>query len=610
MKPDISHFKQGPVLVFGERFNARGKEWTKTCFNDKTVEIFPGVMQHTPQYIRYLQDLHAELSSKVDLMTDQASGFCYLSSVDQCLIDWGAGPLGTLPPLEDNTLIRQDKGLRSPNADELELIRQLAERVVSQGEWKGIHFKEVSSSGFPMMEKGIPLKVAYFEEIAANPVRFVDLTITEKYEERYRVYGSYPCYTNGIRWQADKVKRTENGSFVTKDRYIFDLKTKEKKRANLPVEIKGQRFEGIFCARWRSMYALTRHDNGLLQGLNNYLHEGAKKAIKGIDYKGPSALSNTLKMFFTELKSHPRFRCKTRVITLDKSEFGETFCPEALEVLLGVIATHLGEKVALYVRRTIDAIVAYKGQYKGKSGVEWTRLTVEKPEEQSLRGSFKSGHALVAFLGEFLGAVDAMLLTRRACEIYNCEWSLDLFCNNAHKHFIYFGKGDDTLFATHSQFKKALIQAVEEKVSLHADELEEFATFLGFKYAHSGSVHVDMAKFIESTTGSERGWRAKTYPAFGVYMKEVLYASNPKFHAINEIINRKLFEHFGFRKDAWIKKYEALGGYSEALQLFLDDPDKLLYQDFIKEQIPDEYLKGIYEQINADRIAEIYQRLK
>lgn len=615
MKPAIDHFVEGPFIQFGQQYTARGRSWTKRVFSDKSVEIYPGVLQHTPEYIRFLLHLHKSLQ-KVSLWQDSVRGENHYSGPNQVLIDWGSGPAALLPPMEDNSKIREDKGLRDPDLEEKILIKELIARVIRAGSATSIHFKKVSSCGFPFMETGLQLKKSMYNEVLERLERFLILTASENYEERFREFRSYPAYTNGVRWQADTVKQdAKTGQLSVKNRYSYALledgSVSDRFCVNLPVLINGIEQEGVFCARWRSMYALSRHDNVFMQMVNNYCHEGAKKTIVGLDYKGPDKLVSEIKDFFAK---HPKREAieesKQRVITLDKSEFGETFNSFCVEAIVDEIGNEFGDIMRDYVRVCIDAVCFFRGQFKGKSSLGITRGDLRKPVEQRMRGSFKSGNGLVAFIGEMLGAIDAMLLSRRAFKDTIYGWTLEQFMANSHPCFIYKGKGDDTLFATDAQGKELLEKAVNEGISLHKDELETFAKFLGYFYNNTGNVHVDMAKYLESSVGSERGWKAKTLPAFGSLMKEVQYEANPKYGEIREILHKNLYDHCKFDLAAWQNTFRDVEPYNKDYAIFLENPDKLLYQDYLKDSIPEEVYREIYSDVGAENVNDVLERIR
>lgn len=510
--PDLSHFKQGAFVIEGEKYAARGEEWYNGTFNDKSVPIYPGIYQNTSRYLDMLVDLHKRLEP-IPTCFDQKSGF-WFSSRHQVLGNWGCLQTPILCPMEDNSQLRKDFELRSPDSEELTMIEKLFDRVLDQGEHSALHIRKKSSAGFPTMIVGAEFKRARFNLVKKFVRDILATTAHLDYRWRYQLIGSYPLYTNGIRLQMDTIKLDENGVPYTKQRYTYRKQavirgtfTDDDRIPIIQVcrDIDGNLRTDVVCARVRSMYALTYDDNVLMGILNNFIYNGAKKVIKPLCYEGEVKLSKQIKEFLNYQEGV--------VFTLDKSQFGETFNPQVMELFYSAIKKRW-PLLAECVRNTIDAVVCLRAYDKGDSDVIFTRRTFEKELSKSLKGSFKSGHGLVAILGKLLGAIDAMLICRRA---FGASFDLEAFLSNTDQRYRYFGSGDDTLFVAKTEIvANAIKAAVVNKASLHLDELEEVAKYLGVIYDNYGNTSFDLRQYLETAVGAERSYKTKPNHRIGI----------------------------------------------------------------------------------------------
>lgn len=595
----LQHFKSGAFSINGKQFIAKGVEWTKRVYNDSCIEIYPGVLQHTPKYQNMLQSIHKDLM-QLGTTFNGKEGY-WFSSPHNCLTDWGSLSSPLLCPMEDNSSLRKFLKLRDPTSEELGIFSDLVDKVLALGETQSIHLKKVSSCGFPWMAPGASLKLEIINSVFPSVGEFVELTVLGRHLERYHKFGSYCAFTNGIRVQADKVQIDENGLPFTKQRFSYSKEDVEKQvfTKEIPIDktchdSEGNVVTGCVSARVRSMYALSYSDNWILQILNNRLYDGLKKVVKAMNYHGPEKLSDEIKAF---LNSKEGF-----IFSLDKSNFGETFSPSLLKTLCNRLAIK-NPLLGQYVADTIDAITFLRSYEKGQESCFSTRRTISKDPSLSLKGSFKSGHGLVAFLGKLLGVFDAILICKKA---FGDTFSLDKFLANTDPRYRYYGSGDDTLFVCKNEADKIRIcKAVESGASLHKDELEMAAAFLGHYYDNWGSVQVDIAKFIESMLGSERSYKSKTFHQLGVYSRYYRYQRNPYFKDVSKILERHFLSYYNFDVRAYIRA-QTMNTDDDAI--FLNDPDKVFYIPNL--DVTPEILASEFAMVSAERLDKIFDMVK
>lgn len=595
----VLDFLQGPVRIAGSAFTAVGRDWLDGCYKDKSVEIFPGVYQHTPKYHSFKRSLYSRLKDIPQVFSAQ-DGW-WFSTPNQVLVDWGSLSSPILCPMEDNTQLRRDFGLRDPSPQEEEIARSFFAAIIRSGYPSSIHLKRVSTVGFPLMQRGVRLRLAIIKRVTDDLSGFLNATAEHDWAWRMRFTGSYPAFTNGIRIQADAVTVDENGVPTTKQRYSYSEAAIEKgaftDSDRIPIDKTcrdslGNLADGIVSARVRSMYAEDYDDNCLLQMLNNYLYNGLKETCVGVHYEGEIKLSNEIKKFLNFKRGD--------IFTLDKSNFGETFSPRILEIFL----EELGQKwpvLAEFVRTTIDAVTFIRSYRKNTPGVILTRRTISKDRRLSLKGSFRSGHGLVSFLGKALGALDAILIARQAL---GSTFSLERFLKNSDPRYRYYGSGDDTMFVCKEDgVGRVLRQAVDRKASLHKDELEDGPRFLGNFYSDYGDVQVDLAKFLETMTGVERSYKLKKFPKLGIFAKYEKYKTNPLFRDVSQIVEEEYLKWYDFSLRKYINGQSLVGAGNV---IFLNDPDKVMYLPGL--EVDANLLASEYETVSAEAIADYIAR--
>lgn len=595
--PSISDFIQGPFRLEGNTYTAVGGDWLEGVYTDKSVEIFPGVFQHTPKYHAFKRKVWNRLK-EIPIAFSAKEGW-FFSSPHQCLCDWGSLSSPLLCPMEDNTQLRKDFELRDPSRDEEKLIYRFFEDVISAGAHSSVHIRKVSTMGFPWMQRGVRLKLDIIRSVMRDPAEFLSRTADRDWNWLLRFHSSYPVYTNGIRIQADKVKIDENGKPYTKQRFTYREDAVQKgvftDEDRIPIDKTcrdslGNVVDDIVSARVRSMYALSYHFNCVLQMVNNYCYNGLVKVVKGVHYKGEVALS-------TEIKEFLRFE-EGDVFTLDKSNFGETFHPRLLEIFLEVLSRRW-PVLSEFIRICIDAPTFLRSYRKGVKGVITTRSNLDKERSLSLRGSFKSGNGLVAFLGKALGAIDAMLTVRRAL---GDTFSYERFCENEDPRYRYYGSGDDTFFITPKNgVGPAIRLAVQQGASLHKDEIETGPRYLGNYYSNYGDVQCDMAIFIETMTGIERSINLKTFPKLGIFAKYYKYKPNPLFRDISRVIEEEYLNFYDFSIQKYIANQSLVGNNNA---VFLADPEKLMYLPGL--EVDANLVAQEYETVSAEKIADYW----
>lgn len=595
--PSIADFVQGSFRLEGNTYNAVGETWLEGTYSDKSVEIFPGIFQHTPKYHSFKRRLWQRLKEIPTVFSAREGWF--FSSPNQCLCDWGSLSSPLLCPMEDNTQLRKDFSLRDPSREEEKLIYRFFEDVLQNGSHSSVHIRKVSTMGFPWMQRGVRLKLDIIRSVMRDPAEFLARTADRDWYWLLRFHSSYPVYTNGIRIQADKVKLDEDGRPFTKQRFTYREEAVMRgvftDKDKIPIDKTchdslGNVVDDIVSARVRSMYALSYHFNCVLQMVNNFCYNGLISVVKGVHYEGETTLSDNIKQFL-------KFE-EGDIFTLDKSNFGETFHPRVLEIFLEVFGRKL-PILAEFIRVCIDAPTFLRSYRKGVKGVITTRPQLDKDRNLSLRGSFKSGNGLVSFLGKALGAIDAMLILRRAL---GSTFSYERFCANSDPRFRYYGSGDDTLFiAPKNGVGSAIRESVESGASLHKDEVEVGPRYLGNYYSNYGDVQCDMAVFIETMTGIERSINLKTFPKLGIFAKYYKYKPNPLFRDISSIIEEEYLNFYDFSIQKYIANQSLVGNNNA---LFLADPEKLMYLPGL--EVDANLVAQEYETVSAEAIADYW----
>lgn len=586
----ICGMNKTPALIKAKE-SSRHRKWISDTYHDKFIENFPEIKQNSDKYreLKYNCAMKLEHLSKSETFTGGG----------QALVDWTQPTSPLSGPLEDNTELREELGLRRPTKEELSIAEEVANLIISSGSYGYVHMRRVSQSGYPHFVPGIPYKRAAFESTLRNLSEITDLLFHENYEDLVEKFGFFPCFAVGVRVQCDRVK-IENGLPTTKDRYAYPKEyytssnTGKVSLKPITKEVfneSGQRDARFVGGRARAMYSFTYELNCILQIIQNFLYNGLVKVSSVNQYNGEVDLGRQIKEFRGE-----------DIVTLDKAQFDTTMSSDLLEVLVKALERKMG-MVGVFVRRTIDAPTLVRSLEKGANDPFFTRAHVKKSSELSLKGSYKSGHGLVSIVGKYLGLLDMIFELKT---LYGQSFNLRKFLKNTDPRFFCKNSGDDSLFV----FKRgsdAQKLKNQKRVGIHKDEIEEKPLFLGWYYKPDGSYYKDLAKLVESMTGAERSWKLKKNFWFGVLCRLMQYSSLPEFGAVFEIIHLEYLKFYGLDLRKEIDKIPT-GELNSATLEFANKPDVIFYK-YDPSMIPESLLKEEFVLVDPHEYVSYFEKI-
>lgn len=604
-------------------------KWIKGSFGSKSVELLPQIRQNTDKFrsckLEFFKSASNNLSTIAGINSGQAN----------VLTEWGQPSSPLLGPLEDNSQLRESLGTRSPTDEEIRLFKNFVRKCLDSGSFESVHLRRVSHSGFPFFVTGIDFKLDSVRRDSKICEQIRDVVCNDDIDGQLKLkIGNF--FTGGVRIQSENVKINDNGQPFTKKRLAFDKSFYEEledrnnnaHNANESQVIvdytvyneANQPDNNFVAGRARSMYGKNRSVNFPLQILNNRIMNGLKEFCKIADYKGELVTVNLIRermgmKKFQSLdenyvdaeivRATPELNGQEgNIVCLDKTNFGETFCPELLEAFISVLSD-MDPSLGLYVRKCIDAPVLLRSLYANENDPFITRKNFSKEEHLSLRGSFKSGDGLVACLNSLLGIFDALLMLR---EFYKTTFHLERFYNNSDMRYFCLNKGDDTFFwfsstETASAFKKF----IEKRTGLHKDEIESKNNFLGVIYLSTGYFTRDLLKLGETSFGSERSYRLKTYPQIGWYSRDKAYLDCNYLAAdLIELREKIYYDEYKFSIRDYYRAVEGLELRPDDM-LFLANPDRLVFgavTDVTPALIQEEF-----EIVSADNCAHFLSKM-
>lgn len=542
------------IYISKQVLRNNGKQWYKQTVKNRPTQIWEGIYGNTPEFVNFRK----ELLKQVKTVKPKPP---YIFEFDDSLMTDMDMP-SSLAPIapDDNTFIRKYNNCRSMNNKDKMICRKIVRSIISNAEFSKIMHRDVSSSGFPYFITGSSYKKALFNRTYTykNFDRFKILYEGVKNRNLEYLFSNdfYPIYTQGERKHS--CPSNKNREFLNPDAYREGKEIIEKVQFSHPY------LEDLHCYDRRSMYALSCEVNISNQILNNLLMHGFKKICDAVDYTGEVDLSQQLQ----------RLEGDRVIFTLDKSKFGETFSSEAVQILFEELKNSKYHSLAVIAENTIALPIIYRSLRRD----EWNPLIAGKDNVLRYENqAFKSGHGLVAFMGKFLGTLDAVLMIH---DMLGEESDIFYILQNKYKKAFFKNSGDDTLFS----IDKSIYSRFDVKKSLHSDNLDKEAKFLGYYYLQNGTPVTSMNRLFENLILNERDYRNKTCPKLGIQCKLELYRQyNKDTDDFFALMCELLIKYVGFDLRKWldggdIYKDSKVTVNSIIDKIFLSNPDVIMYK--------------------------------
>lgn len=569
--PKILQWRNQEIYEQGFIFRTHGGTWISAKHGGQVSRVFDDITASDPNFSNAKCQIVEKCQNIDEHFPNSELEYLY-TDMDQPST---LGPLATT----DNRIYRTKYQCRKPEAEDLEIARWLIRRIIKHARLEDIVHREVSSSGAPYFIKGASYKKLMLKKWYSSKEQFhlLSTIIQSKDLDSMTNNGIYPFFTKGERKHF--VKRGKQREYITPE-------LAEKGEIKFEsVDFTHPSDSRLHCYDRRFMYAAPVAPNLGNQILNNALMSGFKDSCYFARYNGPEELSNEIKSLGGDRE----------LFSLDKQKFGETFCAEVVQVIFDELQDSKFGTLANNAR----AMLAWPGLYtnvrRGSYDIFWT-YDPSKGLQDYENHVFFSGHGLVAFLGQFLGSLDAILMIKSQLQI---EVDLDKLAEGFYNNLIWFkNKGDDTIFSISGRLKLKF----STSKSLHADVVEKETVFLGFYYNNMGDILVSAGKFLANTLLPERDVSNKSFPKLGHRLRIELYRQygGNKIDEALLVMREALLKNCRFDFIKWCesidistKKMESKIKTAEDA-LFISNPDVINYK-LDKTLVSDELIRHFYQ---------------
>lgn len=616
--------KDETFVVLGKQYRSRGKSELKRVYGDKQLRPFPvkGMLANSDRFRNMKYDLY----TKAEAITFREKGV--YSGGHTALSDWTQPASMTQCALNDNRVLRRDKGLLKISENMKKVFRQFAKQVIDAGDIKMVTLKNSSRSGYPDYVTGKDYKISLIE----NAFKYGDvlnkmftdemLNSEKRFELLYRQFRMVPCFTQGFRVQSERII-VDNGIVRSKERKYpnKDYIISNGKRGTLEIpsyyviDERGKRDERFLGGKLRTIYMQNYVYTFFSQISGKKIYSGMRNLMDAFKYNGPETIINNYEQgdFF---------------IASDISNFGETH-PGELTSLIWPLLREAGfsaEYVNL-LREDFYAPSIIRTIYKNENDPFITRGFHQQPTGYE---TTKSGNGHISAVNNlhagFMILIIANLLNirLRRPEKYNEFLNRVLhgedFTEEDVKSIVAFGisalnnekewlgewhiSGDDIIFKTSNEIAKQQYGSIFKDFPLYDVSIEDVPIFLGYYYYSNGKFGKDLSKLIESTTCFERDYTSKPFHAVGIYFKMDAYRSNPLFAEVMKVIRQAYVEHYDFDIYKYgIDEIEKWQHLTHVEKEFLANPDVIMYK-YDPEQVRDELREVFYKSYNNETITE------
>lgn len=560
-------------------------KWLSRTFDVKhRLDFVPDVLQHSFAFVDYKRNFLKDLE-RISLSET-------FSSPNQARVLWSVPTSAMNGPNEDTASYRAALGLKEPPEDYKSLAKQVMKRILKSARFKRIYMREVSQTGFPCFTVGRQAKLHLFKLAIKNADLILDCVLKDDWLRLAKKLGHIPLFTIGTRVQCDNIKLDQDGKIVNKKRPVFSFNAyKHQDFSENYVEYMD--YDVSFCSelgdvrgftagRARAMYAMSYLFNSLCQIFQNYLYDGLVKVSKCNDYHGPEETAKQISEFVGvayDPKRPVTADDYQNIVCLDKEQFDTTMSGAIIGLVCEEVETK-HERWGRFLYKTITAPVLINSYQRGLNQPFTSRPTINT----LLMPSFKSGHGLVAFVGKFLGLIDALYELKL---FLGRRFDLDLILSQKHPDVLLFNSGDDTMYVFKNAVEAERFRSAK-RIGVHKDSLEDKPVYLGYRYTIF-RYYKDCMKLVESLSGSERGTYGKKHHALGMACSFLEYSSAPEAGQILEYAIRNMRTSCGFDLESYIKPYLNWKG-GDALREYLVNPEAVFYKLDI-EEVPEEIIK-------------------
>lgn len=595
-------FSDKVVATKYSSYKARGKSWLAGSIKAGTSALYPGVLQGDKRFADKKVFVYKEVKKWLEqepFSEENAGG--WKSVLTDCAYPATIAPYAP----EDNSDIRKQYGLRSPTTEEEAEFRQLVRLIVTEAKLRPVAHNSSSSSGAPFFIRGATYKKEKIKEIYnAKAFPGFSAAIASRDWLRMLEYDVLPVYTQGTRKHPIAADFDGDTAVPLKEReYQTQKQIMNCEHERTAVDFTHPVDSRLVTYDIRSMYAANSIANFANQILNNAMMYGFKKVADVVCYSGEVELEAQLKSRISILKQKGT---KYRILSLDKRKFGETFCPRLIEIFIDEM-WKTGFKEIMPI---VEAMIAWPTLYRSiERDLHEPFLSSKLEDLPRLTGhkaAFKSGNGLVALFGRLLGTFDAWLIAKKLVR----GIKMKEFLNNEYEDLFVKNSGDDTLWLLVESLADKFESALQN--SLHADEVEELALFLGYYYKQDGSATVDVGKFLMHMNCHERGFNSKSAPRSGILARIAIYSKNPYFLRAFAIEKQSLLDFCGFDLDAYLTEddpvSEKLLAYAKSMDdyAFIANPDLLHYKPAIAERVAPEIISHFYSFTEPEEYADIF----
>lgn len=591
--PELS-WTSGKFSLFNKNWLGLGNKWASGGIKPGVAQVFPGVFQGTREFNNAKFELSQLLQERWDGLSpsvDNSLGYY------QILTDFGY-PADLAPyALNDVSVTRSQYKLRNPTVEELDLFRTYVRTILHKGKLVRILHSKVSSVGAKSFVIG-----SEFRKEAANWLltpthlsllskKVVDWDVSWMSEMHF-----YPLYTQGTRKHVVKCTRRDGKTIALKERRY--IKTED--ILDHSYQLSNVRFEHpvdprMLCYDIRSMYAAPALPNLINQIVNNFVTAGLKE-FACFKYEGEQQLAKALKGKISK---------GGRLLSLDKSKFGDTFCPALIQIFVEELE-YVGfvPDVINIVREMLEWPTYFRTVERDNNVPIQTRAFTPVKELDRFKATFKSGNGLVSCIGQLIGGFDAVLKAR---SLFGTELVIEKFLNNEYNDLFMHNKGDDTLWWFGPRY---VSKSDDFSSSLHKDEVEVFPLYLGYLYDQDGNVHTDISRWLVNTWCHERSMKAKRMPREGFRARFDLYKNNPFFSDAFELSCKVMRENLGFdfelflnEPDPIVEKSFSFENLNPLEKEFLANPDLAFYKEGLLEEVRPEIQAIFFTGTNPEKFS-------
>lgn len=581
----------GAFKLFGETWIGRGREWASGGIKPGTAMVFPQVIQGSRDFNNAKYALVRALSERWAGLEPTIENSLQFT---QLLTDFSFP--ATLAPyaLNDVNITRKQYGLRNPTVEELDLFRKYVRLILSKGQLTRILHSKVSSVGATSFVFGDHFRKKASEWLFKTPTNLKLLASKiSKWDVSWMEDMKFlPLYTQGTRKHA--VKNHLESGLPVPDKERNYIRTEN--ILNHSYKLTAVNFfhpvdQRLLCYDIRSMYACPVLPNLVNQVVNNFVTAGLKQ-FDCFRYTGEVDLSRKLR---------DKIKPGGVLISLDKSKFGDTFCPKLIAIFVEELQTvgFIPEVIAI-VKEMLEWPTFFRTVERDNQIPLQNRSFSPVRESERFQSTFKSGNGLVSCMGQLIGGFDAVL---KAKALLGDALNLETFLQNQYRDLFMHNKGDDTLWWFGGRFKHL---KDDWSSSLHSDNVEQFPVYLGYLYKQDGSVTTDITRWLVNTWCHERSMKTKKAPRAGFRARYELYQNNPFFLDAFDLTCQVMREFLSFDLRDFMSGADPLGVNSDFKDLnneereFMANPDLAYYKDGLLERVRPELFDMFFTGTNPE----------